>query len=64
MSVSNGWLLNVGCKAVRQLECLSRGQWGEPYGLTVRKKRDVLIIHSFIHSVAVQEGEYGCPQQV
>jgi hypothetical protein len=26
----------------------TRGQWGEPYGVTVHKKRGVLIIHSII----------------
>jgi hypothetical protein len=28
----------------------TRGQWGEPYGVTVHKKRGVLIIHSFIQA--------------
>jgi hypothetical protein len=37
----------------------TRGQWGEPYGVTVHKKRGILIIHqsinqSFIHSIMLQ----------
>jgi hypothetical protein len=34
----------------------ARGQWGEPYGVTVHKKRGVLIMHSFIHHVPPSEG--------
>jgi hypothetical protein len=30
----------------------TRGQWGEPYGVTVHKKRGVPIHHSFIHALA------------
>jgi hypothetical protein len=26
----------------------TRGQWGEPYGVTAHKKRGVLIIHSTV----------------
>jgi hypothetical protein len=38
----------------------TRGQWGEPYGVTVHKKRGVLIIHSFIHVATAQAVTVGC----
>jgi hypothetical protein len=28
----------------------TRGQWGEPYGVTVHKRRGILITHSLVHS--------------
>jgi hypothetical protein len=33
----------------------TRGQWGEPYGVTVHKKRGVLIVHSIIQQQRQQQ---------